>query len=136
MGENDMTLWTDEDQVNWKQAYTSLIEFGRAGLTSSAFLNGGAAAAIVAAGAADPTVILKQLFWALLCFCTGAASALFALGFAYFAEFCLMQQHRGANSIPKYKRYEAPTRWLATGAGAASIIMFVVGIWAAFYVLS
>ena len=133
--------WTSEQQMNWKQAYVSLIEFGRSALTSSAILNGGAAAAIIAAATANTStdascIKLSSLFGAILCFSLGSASALFSLGLAYFSEFCLLQKNRGSQSQSKYQKYEEPVRLGAVVFGVLSFLLFVFGIFSAFYVLS
>lgn len=129
--------WTDEQKTNWKQAYTSVIEFGRSALTSSAFLNGGAAVAIVAAATAAPkTIKIADFLWVLLSFSLGAAFALLSLGFAYYAEFCLLQQNRGSESQPEYKKYEYPVRVGAIASGLLSFFLFVGGILLAFYALA
>lgn len=129
--------WNQDQQRNWSQAYTSLIEFGRSALTSSALLNGGAAAAIIAAATAGTSIIkLSSLFWPLLSFCLGAASALLALGLAYYSEFCLLQQNRG---ITVSKFYNKAEPWVRRGSmcfGVLSLLLFVGGIGSAFYILS
>ncbi|MBI9078884.1 MAG: hypothetical protein JEY79_03985 [Pseudodesulfovibrio sp.] len=126
---------TNTQLEEWKQVYTSLIEFGRSALTSSALLNGGAAAAIIAAATADVSLILSRLFWAILFFSLGAASALLALGLAYFSEFCFLERVGESQSQPKYQKYEGPVRWWAIICGLLSFILFVGGIVSAFLVL-
>ncbi len=129
-----------DQQRNWSQVYTSLIEFGRSALTSSAFLNGGAAVAIIAATTAGTSVDasclkLSSLLGAILCFAIGAASALLALGLAYFSEFCFLERVGESQSQPKYQKYEEPVRWGAIICGLLSFILFVGGIVSAFLVL-
>ncbi|XXJ18958.1 hypothetical protein ACR42D_05255 [Desulfovibrio caledoniensis] len=128
-----MNDWSDYNQ--WRQAYNSLIEFGKSTLTTSALLNGGAATAIITA-ASISSFEIKKLKYAIFSFSIGAACALLSLGLAYLSEYILLQKHRSKPYPRILDRGENIIRYLSWVVALLSILSFCVGILVAYRALN
>lgn len=119
--------WTEEkNQRTWEKVYDSVITFGKTSFTLLALINGGAAAAILAAATSKSSVDLTYMMPTLFSFLWGAILACLGCGFAYFAEFkTLMKLQR--KDQRQLELVEVMLRNLAVILGIASLVNMLLG---------